>query len=383
MLHAAIPLPLQLVIDDVGWWSGRDGSAEGEPYRTGIARDHTVADYRALARLGRELNMRPQAVFIAAEWDRKNRLRGLPSSQWMGKAWDNSKWVGPWLDEAADMLRANSAHIEIALHSLAHEYWHAPNQFTRAAFYDRQGRLRDHGEVERHLDLYAAILDDNRLGGFPVSYAPCAGLHMFGEGERGLCAMLHKRGVRYMCEPFFVMARVATTQWPSVGVDAGVLMLDRNADHTRAWYTINATPIAEPPGPVCGLHWPNFLHHDPARNDETIGRWVAWLRKFNDRFERELSPSTADCWTQAVYNAGTIVKPEGEGVSLNFADVDTLPASALGDEFNLKIRAGRDTQFTAAGVTIAADSHNPTGGFRKLRLRRIKGVNKATITPRR
>ncbi len=37
---AAIPMPLQVVIDDVGWWSGEDGSERQEPYRTGIDRRH-------------------------------------------------------------------------------------------------------------------------------------------------------------------------------------------------------------------------------------------------------------------------------------------------------------------------------------------------------
>ena len=35
-LTASIPLPIQVVIDDVGWWSGKDGSLYQEPYRTGI-----------------------------------------------------------------------------------------------------------------------------------------------------------------------------------------------------------------------------------------------------------------------------------------------------------------------------------------------------------
>src|SRR5688572_18466494 len=96
-----VPMPLQIVIDDVGWWNGEDGSARGEPYRTGIARDHCAADYHAIVSLGRQLGMRPQAAFIASEWDTRNILRRLPSCTWMGVAWDNSRWVGPWLEEAA------------------------------------------------------------------------------------------------------------------------------------------------------------------------------------------------------------------------------------------------------------------------------------------
>lgn len=49
-------MPLQVVIDDVGWWSGNDGSMRQEPYRTGINRNHVPADYKAIVDLGRALD---------------------------------------------------------------------------------------------------------------------------------------------------------------------------------------------------------------------------------------------------------------------------------------------------------------------------------------
>jgi hypothetical protein len=98
-LDIAIPLPLQLVIDDVGWASGRDGSAEGQPYRAGIARDHVAADYRAIADLGRALGMRPQCHLVLGDWDVDNLLRATPSASWEGAMWDNRPRLGPWLDD--------------------------------------------------------------------------------------------------------------------------------------------------------------------------------------------------------------------------------------------------------------------------------------------
>lgn len=83
--NASIPVPIQVVIDDVGWWSGRDGSQQQEPFRTGIDRNHTIADYEAIVKLGRTLGIRPQAAMVLCEWDRENILRELPESTWMGK----------------------------------------------------------------------------------------------------------------------------------------------------------------------------------------------------------------------------------------------------------------------------------------------------------
>ncbi len=67
-----IPMPLQIVIDDVGWRRGRDDSGHGGPFRTGMDRLHGAEDYLAIAELGRALNMRPQAAMIMGEWDRES-----------------------------------------------------------------------------------------------------------------------------------------------------------------------------------------------------------------------------------------------------------------------------------------------------------------------
>ena len=57
-MQLTIPMPLQIIVDDVGWWSGVDGSQYNQPYRTGLGRDHQPEDYLALASLGKELGMR-------------------------------------------------------------------------------------------------------------------------------------------------------------------------------------------------------------------------------------------------------------------------------------------------------------------------------------
>ncbi|MEN6302607.1 MAG: hypothetical protein ABFD96_07790, partial [Armatimonadia bacterium] len=120
MTEANIPLAIQVVIDDVGWWCGADGHERGEPYRSGCVRDHVPADYAAIVELGKRLGMRPQAAMIMCEWDRQNILRDVPSATWQGRDWDNSRWVGPWLDEAAHIIRAGRAHFELTIHGIGH-----------------------------------------------------------------------------------------------------------------------------------------------------------------------------------------------------------------------------------------------------------------------
>lgn len=195
-----IPMPIQVVIDDVGWWSGEDAHTRNEPFRTGIARDHVPADYAAIVSLGRQLNMRPQAAMILCEWDRDNLLRELPPSQWMGTAWDNRRWVGPWLDEAADVIRAGSAHIELTLHGVGHEFW-TDGVASRAEWHDKQLRMRPRTEVEAHLDYFGRILDQHGLGPFPESFVPAAFLHCFGAADENLAEIFVAYGIRYMSTP--------------------------------------------------------------------------------------------------------------------------------------------------------------------------------------
>ena len=145
-IRVFIPMPIQIVIDDVGWWSGEDGSKRQEPFRTGINLNHVPADYQSIANLGRALGIRPQAAFILCEWDKENILRNLPTSTWMGDKWDNSIWIRPWMEEAAEIIRSNQNYFELTLHGIGHEYWEG-GTFTRAEWTDSKGQMRPEGQV--------------------------------------------------------------------------------------------------------------------------------------------------------------------------------------------------------------------------------------------
>jgi len=149
IMAATVPRPIQVVIDDVGWWSGEDGHTRNEPYRTGMPRNHVVEDYEVITLLGRRLGIRPLAAMALCEWDRKNILRREPTSMWLGAAWGNARWQGPWLDEAAEILRRNREHIAFAVHAIGHEFW-KDGVMERAEWHDAQGRMRPADTVRRH-----------------------------------------------------------------------------------------------------------------------------------------------------------------------------------------------------------------------------------------
>jgi hypothetical protein len=356
-LTAMIPMPVQIVIDDVGWWSGEDGSTRQEPYRTGIGRNHVPADYQAIADLGARLGVRPQAATVLCEWDRNNILRKLPTSTWMREKWDNSKWVGPWLEESADIIRNNERHYELTLHGIGHEYWEN-SKFTRAEWADRSGRMRPLDQVELHLDFYARLLDQNQLGAFPKSFVPTAFLHTFGPSEghkTSLAEIIKKRGINYINTPFYNMFNVQAVQFGAFGIDAGVITIDRGED-LFDWNIIGGKPAAKISGPTCGLHWPNLLHADPERNSEIVDGWVKYLARYNTGIETLLAPDSTSFQQQLAHCICTATSVRGQFVELDFTKTRPLPEQIAWHPFVLKIRGISPLQFRTENIKIISDS---------------------------
>jgi len=369
-------MPLQIVLDDVGWWRGRDDHERSGPYRTGIARNHVPVDYEAIASLGRRLNMRPQAAMVLCEWDRDDLLREVPSSTWMGRDWTNRQWVGPWLDEAADIMRKYADHFEICLHGLGHEYW-TDGVMSRAEWHDKQGRMRPADDVRRHLDYCVRILERNGLGGMPASFVPCAFLHRFGAGEKGFASIAGEYGIRYISTPFATMHADRPTEEAMFGIDEGLMTADRGRC-SIPWHALDASPDDEIAGPILGLHWPNVLHEDPARNEEVVERWVAFLEKLNRSPDRMPARNTRECWTQLAYRVCTEMKSSEDGLEMDFARLDRLAPKHLDTAFTMKISTDRDLRFRATGIQVESATRDAVD-ILAVRLRRDNDSSRATL----
>lgn len=362
MIEACIPLAIQVVIDDVGWWCGADGHERGEPYRSGCVRDHVPADYAAIVELGQRLGMRPQAAMILCEWDRGNVLREVPSATWQGREWDNSQWVGPWLEEAAEIIVDGREHFELTIHGIGHEYWDEQGVPTRAEWHDREGRMRPRDEVLRHLEYYSRLLEMNALGPLPESFVPAAFLHRFGAGEEGMGAILARHGVKYMSTPYGGMFRDRETEAQWFGFDEGVLTVDRGRDLLN-WHVTGGEPVGEIVGPVCGMHWPNLLHEDPARNSAVVDRWVALLEPYGRRWDRMLARNAAEGFSQCVYHTLGKVRVEGEVVKVDVREVEGV----LG-RFYVKVRG--EGKVEAEGFEVAEERAEEKG-VRMVRMERV------------
>jgi hypothetical protein len=356
-ISTAIPKPIQVVIDDVGWWSGKDGHEYQQPYRTGINRDHVPADYQAIVELGKALGVRPQAAFVLGEWDRKNILKNVPHSTWMGKKWDNSKWVGPWLEEAADIINRNTEHFEITMHGLGHEWW-TDGEFTRAEWATRNGIMRPKDIVQIHIEAFAAILKENDLGELPKSFVPTAFNHGFGitpGNDQSMAEILGSNGFTYINTPFYNMLNKDKVQYGIFGVDAGVITVDRGSD-LFDWDVIGKKPEGKIEGTTCGMHWPNLLHEDPDRNLEIVDAWVKLLAPFNDQTETMLVKNSVIFQKQLAHYRSTKINTSDGKINLDFSETDTLGTIMVNDELTVKVSAEKKLKFTSDQLNIVSVS---------------------------
>jgi hypothetical protein len=352
-IEVNIPLPIQVVIDDVGWWSGRDGTQEQEPYRTGINRNHVPADYQAIVDLGKALNIRPQAAMIFCEWDTENILRQLPTSTWMGTDWDNKKWSGPWLEEAADIIRNNRQNFELTMHGVGHEYW-TDGIMTRAEWADEYGVMRPRDQVETHLDFYAALLKQHQLEPFPTSFVPTAFLHNFGISkghEVSMAEILEKRGIYYINTPFEDMFNREQVQHSIFGFDADVMTVDRGRD-LLSWKSIGVRPQGELKGPTCGLHWPNLLHPDPEENSEIVRGWVEFLKPYHISKNTLLAENSDQFLVQLAYHQCSVIELNEKQIKVDFTEVDKLPLQIEKNHFCLKLISPVQLKFKSDQLNI-------------------------------
>lgn len=368
-MNYKIPLPIQVVIDDVGWWNGKNDSLNNGPYRGSFVRNHVPEDYQAIVTLGRKLNIRPQAAMIMGEWDRLNRVAALPSASKFGTAWDNSRWVGPWLEEVSEIIRANPEYFEITLHGIGHEYWEN-GIFTRGEWYDKKGTLRAEADVKTRLSLFAQILEDSNLGPFPESFVPPAFVHVFSPEGKSLIPLLKESGIKYISTPFLSMLNNSQVQGHFFGADQGIITVDRGKDICN-WATFGKKPEGEIKGPICGMHWINILHKEPEKNEEIVDYWVDFLKPYESSFDTMLAGTTKQMTTQLVYHEFTQVQNIADGVAFDFTKVHDIPILHLDSCFILKLEGPSNLIIQGKGIEIISHSYKPGPDYHELLLKPV------------
>lgn len=302
-ISVTVPMPFQIVIDDVGWWFGADGSERQEPYRTGMDRDHVAADYQAVVDLGRGLDMRPLAGVVLGEWDPDDRIRSIPSASWLGRQWRNAAREGRQYDEAAEIIRNSPDHFEVGLHAIMHEYWRAGIS-DRAEWCDSDGKFRPREDIVKRIELFLQLAEFYKFGQTPEAFIPCAARYQFGCPAEECTGIFLKYGINSLFTCFTQLHFKNVPHHPWFGIENGMVTVDRTNDPFR-WNTVEPTPTVLPDGPVCGMHWPQLLGRNPRDSGRVVQRWVNLIRQIDGETSRILSRNTKEFVQQLLHYAHT------------------------------------------------------------------------------
>lgn len=373
-----IPMAIQLVIEDVGWWEKSHPVGPDDPFRSGLHRRHHPLDYEALVLLAKGLGMRPLIAFVACEWDRENILRKLPSATWMGPNWDNRHNVGPWLEQAADILNTNRRYLEIGLHGVGHEYWGSGHR-SRTEFHTPTGKMRPREHIGRHLEAFGAILTQNGLDPFPAVFVPPGLNHSFGNGPHGIHGILNRFGIRHVITDLGKAKTHRPPQHPQMAWEEGVLLTERGAAPI-SWHMPAARPRFSFDRPILSLHWANLLDEDVRRNPEIIEGWISFIRAGYDRMDQMLAQDTATCISQFAYRTFSHIHLSAEAIVIDLRKLEQLPAGLLLPVFNANVFSHSPVTWQIHGGRIT-HRQSPCETVQTLTLRIHDGSNIIRLTP--
>lgn len=324
-----IPLPMQIVLDDVGWFCGDDDRRQGGPSRTGSGRFHRPEDYRAIEALGEKLGMRINCAFVLGEWDLENELKDLPHFSPYGDGWDNARFRDR--AEMAEMVGIvnESPHIDMAIHGLYHGYYmDGTDNKDVSDFYYRVGgalHMIPETEVRQRLDAFRKLTEVHGFRKDINSFVPPS--FAYREGE--LSRILAEYGILYMSTIFETMLSDRKEEYAVV--ENGIINCDRfnNAVPWEALaYDFSTLPTASG---VYGIHWPNICGSRPEEYPAVVDRAADFFRRCGAQYGTVLSKDMAFCAAQEIYRRYTKVTCGENAVTLDFSDVPA--AAGLADAF--------------------------------------------------
>lgn len=350
------PRPFAIAIDDMGWMQGKNDGENGYgPYRTGIDRNMTLADYKSVVDLAKKVGVRLQGLFILGELDRENILGAFPTTTHQREKWDNSHNISDLQTQIMDFVKAEAAHLEFAFHGVGHEFWPENGVRRRAEWYNTDD---DHPwpeeEIIKHVECFIAIMKQygitKELGhSFPESFVPCAYSYYWNPGgSYSLGSVLAKYGVKYANTDFREIPECNPPEgeW-SAGFDHGVHVMNRY-NYGNLWHQEGKTPtvpIQDQRTEFIETHWPNLLASKEQNQEEVTDTWVAYYHQVQRIPNRYCAKNTSQLHSQCLYKKHTIIKEVIPGVVT--LDNTQMPSEAFKEFFpgnlvlKLKLESGQ------------------------------------------
>lgn len=365
-IDISIPMPLMISVEDVGWWSGKDGSAFNQPFRTGMQRDHVPEDYIALAALGKGLDTRILSGFVLCEWDKDDLLKKLPTATWMGEAWTISKDTQAKKEQASEIIKKHQQYIELALHGVGHEFW-IKGRMERTEFHNEACEMRDPDEIRKHLEYFFKLMDQYHFDFKPETFIPPALKHSFGNGDNGFQKILNEFGIHYVTLIFNRAKMYSKPLTQKVTWENNVLMVERGESEI-SWNTVAASPCFKFDRPVMALHWANILHPDPEKNMEVVQNWIQYIKKHTRKKGILLAEDLKSGCTQYLHRIFSKLEKSGGDISIDVRWMKKVPGIFAGKTIFLKTKIPGDIYFKIKGACMESTTRKAEHTFLKLKI---------------
>ena len=302
---------LQIVIDDLGWFNGKDDRKNGGPSRTAMPRNHVAEDYIAVNELGRALGMKINCAFVIGEWDPDNRLKKIPHLSKYGDGWDNAKYLDK--TEMARVAEAvnSSEYIDISLHGIMHGYYtDGIDNYDVSDFCYRINKVIHtvpEDEVRARIDAFFDILNYYGINKKVNSFIPASACYPYDYLSR----IMKDYGIEYICQPFAPVDFKGKDSPVLATVENGIILTDRDnfmnekgirKSNICPWdvCTLDFNAFPKYDG-IIGSHWPNYLHVDPKKSIELVPKNAEYFKASAERFGSVMSQSLGFYSTQALY----------------------------------------------------------------------------------
>lgn len=359
-----IPIAYQIRVDDVGWHNGADERYKNRPARSGFPRNHIPEDYLVLNELGRALNMKIGCSLVLGEWDKNNRLRGVPHVTWNESGWDRAAEIDMAYAEKCFANLNGGEYLDFNLHGLMHSYYEDGQFLTARQYYPfgtttaAESRIPPE-EFRRHLELFFEIYRDwgftkeirtfaSPCGakGTPEENQPFAeilrefGITVWMNGGWGGMKDSHRAVNGVICEKAF-----GIVTWDAYDLDPNLFPLQDPMD--------TEFPMSD----FC-LHWTNFLRFHPEHNMERLGAWVDYFRRHGELFGAMLSRDTLFGASQGMYcRYAKLDFAEGKCV-VDLTDVDAANAVSVRDDFYISFKNGYEPKACDAQIELYETKEN-------------------------
>lgn len=366
MENIKLPIAVSIRVDDVGWRDGHDERHLGLPSRTGMPRLHVAEDVQALNEIGRGLGTKVLCNLVIGDWDKKNRLRGVPHVTWNEAGWDAAATVEKHRDFFDTTFAAleGGEYLEYGLHGLMHGYYENGSQVAEKFLYpflyrDERGEWKRNPLPAEELDLlcelFFAIYDD---WGFRKKIRVWeAGNGCYGTPDsdynREFARVLGRHGIRVW--EWGGWPEDVTVREGMVFINSTLGFVDWNVYDIDPSILQNCFLAGRRPGivpNVCG-HLPNFIRFQPEKNFEYVSAWVDYFRRITAPFGAMMARDNEESASQGVYARYAVTDRVDGGYRIDLTEVDAVRTDVVEDAFYVALRDRRPpTSCTGGRVSV-------------------------------